>query len=104
LEPGSAGREAEAVSGVRLYWARNDGMTGHVFLDPLDVERLRQEMVLQGMAFPELRAGIHVTVTEVDEALESANPEPITLDDRKLWADWLAFLEGASVNGGLLAR
>jgi hypothetical protein len=72
---------------LRLYWARNDGMTGHVFLDALDLERLRQEMVLQGMPFPELRAGMHVTVTEVDEALESATPDPISLGDPKLWAD-----------------
>jgi hypothetical protein len=103
-KPGSAGREPEPVSGVRLYWARNDGMSGHVFLDPLDVDRLRQEMVLQGMPFPKLRAGMHVTATEVDDALESATPDPISLGDPKLWSDWLAFLEGASVNGGVLVR
>jgi hypothetical protein len=91
------------VTGVRLYWARNDGMSGHVFLDPVDVERIREEMVLQGVSLPELEPGIHITVTEVDAALESAAPEPISLDP-KLWRDWLRFLEGASVNGGLLVR
>jgi hypothetical protein len=91
------------VTGVRLYWARNDGMSGHVFLDPVDVERIREEMVLQGVSLPELEPGIHITVTEVDAALESAAPEPISLDPN-LWRDWLRFLEGASVNGGLLVR
>jgi hypothetical protein len=89
---------------LRLYWARNDGMSGHVFLDPADVELLRQEMVLQGVMLPRLEPGVHITATEVDSALESAAPEPIALADRKLWADWVAFLEGASANGGLLVR
>ena len=91
------------MTGLRLYWARNDGMTGHVFLDPVDVERLRDEMVLQGVDFPRLEPGVHVTVTEVDTALESAAPEPISVEAR-LWSDWLRFLEGASVNGGVLVR
>jgi hypothetical protein len=89
---------------LRLYWARNDGMTGHVFLDLADVELLRQEMVLQGVMLPRLEPGIHVTATEVDSALEAATGDPISLPDRKLWDDWLAFLRGASVNGGLLVR
>jgi hypothetical protein len=89
---------------VRLYWARNDGMSGHVFLDPVDVELLREEMVLQGVMLPRLEPGVHITATEVDAALEAAAPEPIGLGDRKLWADWLGFLQGASVNGGLLVR
>jgi hypothetical protein len=91
------------LTGLRLYWARNDGMSGHVFLDAVDVERLREEMVLQGVELPKLEPGIHITVTEVDAALESAAPDPISLDP-KLWSDWLRFLEGASVNGGLLVR
>jgi hypothetical protein len=91
------------VSGLRLYWARNDGMSGHVFLDAVDVERIREEMVLQGMDLPKLEPGTHVTFTEVDAALESAQPEPISLDP-KLWTDWLRFLEGAAENGGLLVR
>lgn len=91
------------MTGVRLYWARNDGMSGHVFLDPVDAERLREEMVLQGVEFPRLEPGIHVTVTEVDAALAGAAADPISLD-AQLWGDWLRFLEGASVNGGLLVR
>jgi hypothetical protein len=89
---------------LRLYWARNDGMSGHVFLDPADVELLRQEMVLQDVMLPRLAPGVHITATEVDSALESAVTEPIALPDRKLWADWLRFLEGASANGGVLIR
>jgi hypothetical protein len=89
---------------LRLYWARNDGMTGHVFLDPVDMERLREEMVLQGIALPRLEPGAHITATEVDAALEAAGPDPIVLGDHKLWSDWLEFLRGASVNGGLLVR
>jgi hypothetical protein len=89
---------------LRLYWARNDGMSGHVFLDPVDVELLREEMVLQGVELPRLEPGVHITATEVDAALEAAAADPIALADRKLWADWLGFLQGASVNGGLLVR
>jgi hypothetical protein len=91
------------VTGLRLYWARNDGMSGHVFLDPVDVERLREEMVLQGIDLPRLEPGVHVTVTEVEAVLETAAPDPISVDGR-LWGDWLRFLEGASRNGGLLVR
>jgi hypothetical protein len=91
------------MTGVRLYWARNDGMSGHVFLDPLDVERLREEMLLQGIDLPKLAPGTHVTFTEIDAALAAATPEPISID-AKLWGDWLRFLEGASTNGGLLVR
>ena len=89
---------------IRLYWARNDGMTGHVFLSPLERSALEREMLLQGITLPELVPGVHVSATEVDEALESAAPQPIGLADRKLWDDWLAFLRGASINGGLLVR
>ena len=89
---------------IRLYWARNDGMSGHVFLDPADVELWREEMVLLGVMLPRLEPGVHITATEVDEALESAAPNPIALADGKLWTDWIKFLEGASVNGGLLVR
>jgi hypothetical protein len=89
---------------LRLYWARNDGMSGHVFLDPVDVERLREEMVLQGVELPRLEPGVHITATEVDAALQAASEDQIALGDAKLWADWLAFLRGASVNGGLLVR
>jgi hypothetical protein len=78
-------------------------MSGHVFLDPLDRSAIEREMDLQGLGFPRLEPGSHVTITEVDAALESASPEPISLD-AKLWSDWLRFLEGASANGGLLVR
>jgi hypothetical protein len=78
-------------------------MSGHVFLDPVDVERLREEMLLQGVPLPKLEPGAHITATEVDEALDAAEPDPITVDS-KLWTDWLAFLRGASVNGGFLVR
>jgi hypothetical protein len=60
-------------------------------------------MDLQGMGFPRLDPGIHVTITEVDEALENASPVPISVDAR-LWTDWLRFLEGGSTNGGILVR
>jgi len=89
---------------IRLYWARNDGMTGHVFLSPHERSALEREMLLQGMTLLELKPGVHVTATEVDEALDSAAADPISVVDRKLWDDWLAFLRGASVNGGLLIR
>jgi hypothetical protein len=89
---------------IRLYWTRNDGMTGHVFLSPHERSALEREMLLQGITLPELEPGVHITATEVDEALESASSEPIALADRKLWEDWLSFLRGASVNGGLLVR
>ena len=29
---------------LRLYWARNDGMTGHVFLGPREHDALAAEM------------------------------------------------------------
>ena len=91
------------MSDLRIYWARNDGMTGHVFLADQERAALEQEMVLQGMDLPELVPGIHVTFTEVDIALAAASPEPISVQP-KLWSDWLRFLEGASTNGGLLVR
>ena len=91
------------MSGMRLYWARNDGMSGHVFLDPLDVQQLREEMILQGVDLPRLEPGVHITFTEVDAALEAADPEAISVD-QKLWSDWLRFLEGASTNGGLVVQ
>jgi hypothetical protein len=91
------------VSDLRLYWARNDGMTGHVFLAEQELAALEQEMVLQGMDLPGLKPGIQVSFTEVDAALATASPDPISIEP-KLWNDWLRFLEGASTNGGLLVR
>lgn len=92
----------------RLYWARNDGMSGHVWLSERDQDALAQEMIVQGMTdFPveKFRVGdeMHVTMTEIDRALESASDKPVAVDER-LWRDWLAFLRGAAKNGGLLVR
>jgi hypothetical protein len=93
---------------VRLYWARNDGMTGHVFLGPTEIELLGREMVVQGMAdslaLEELRADDVIGAGDIETALERASAEPISLHDRKLWADWLTFLRGAAANGGVVVR
>lgn len=92
----------------RLYWARNDGLTGHVWLSDADRAALAREMLLQAMDdFPvaqfERGERMDVTATEVERALEPAAAEPVSVDAR-LWQDWLAFLEGATKNGGLLVR
>jgi hypothetical protein len=92
----------------RLYWARNDGLTGHVWLSESDRAALAREMVLQGMsAFPvatfERGERMQVTVGEIEEALSAAAAAPVSADER-LWRDWLAFLTGAIENGGLLVR
>ena len=93
---------------VRLYWARNDGMTGHVFLGSLDRSALEQEMRAQGMegwlAPDNLHPGARIPPGQIDLALAKASPEPRTLDDPKLWDDWLAFLRGATENGGLVVQ
>jgi hypothetical protein len=92
----------------RLYWARNDGMGGHVFLGFDDLRALAAEMAEQGMtgwmALERLEPGAHVPPGAVDLALSQASPEPVVLDDAKLWHDWLAFLAGAADNGGILVR
>ncbi|MEO8289888.1 MAG: hypothetical protein ABI649_02695 [Gaiellaceae bacterium] len=77
-------------------------MSGHVFLDPADIELLREEMLLQGVMLPPLEPGARVPADEVESALRSAEPEPIALGDEKLWSDWLRFLEGAAEHGGLV--
>jgi hypothetical protein len=96
------------VSGVRLYWMRNDGMSGHVFLSPLERDALEREMAAQGMSRwldPKiLRPGARVPPGQIDLALTKASAEPRKLEDVKLWRDWLAFLAGAVENGGLLVR
>jgi hypothetical protein len=93
---------------MRLYWARNDGMTGHVWLSPEHMRELGREMDEQGMsraiALGELAAGAQVPPGAVDAALRRASTEPRVLADAKLWADWLAFLEGAAENGGLVVQ
>lgn len=92
----------------RLYWARNDGLTGHVWLSDADRAALAREMILQGMThFPvaKFEAGerMDVTITEVEQTLAAASPDPVSVDE-KLWRDWLTFLAGAVENGGLLVR
>ncbi|HEU4450555.1 MAG TPA: hypothetical protein VFR63_11335 [Gaiellaceae bacterium] len=93
---------------LRLYWARNDGMGGHVFLGAGDLERLAVEMDAQGMTgwltLDRLAPGGHVEPGAVDFAVSRASPEPLTLADAKLWEDWLGFLRGAVENGGILVR
>ena len=91
---------------LRLYWARNDGMGGHVFLGVEDLERLAAEMNEQGMtgwlSLDRLEPGATIPPGAVDFALSRASPEPKTLDDPKLWEDWLGFLAGAAENGGIV--
>jgi hypothetical protein len=92
----------------RLYWARNDGLGGHVWLSDADRAALAREMVLQGMGeFPvakfERGERMQVTIAEIEETLSAGSQDPVSVDE-KLWRDWLAFLEGAVHNGGLLVR
>jgi hypothetical protein len=98
---------------VNIWWAFNDGMSGHVWLGEREVDALRREMVLQGMAeaFPVEKlapqAGddrARVTPQQIEGALEVASDDPTAMADEKLWRDWLAFLEGARHKGGLLIR
>jgi hypothetical protein len=92
---------------LRLYWAKNDGMTGHVFLGARQLGDLAREMEEQGMGgwitLDNLGPGGRVPPGAIDLALAKAAPEPRTLADAKLWEDWLAFLRGAADNGGLVA-
>ena len=98
---------------VNLWWRFNDGMTGHVWLGEREIHALRQEMVLQGMAeaFPleklapqEGEERGEIAPQQIEGALEVAREEPTSLEDEKLWRDWLAFLDGARHKGGLLVR
>ena len=96
------------MTGLRLYWARNDGMTGHVFLSAGDVAELAREMEDQGMAgwfdVDALRPGARIPPGQIDLALAKAAAEPREIEDAKLWRDWLTFLGGAVENGGLVVR
>ena len=93
---------------LRLYWARNDGMTGHVVLGPREHDALAAEMEAQGMGgwlsadaiMPDARN----RPGQIDLALAKASPEPKTLDGPKLWGDWLTVLPGAAENGGLIVQ
>ena len=93
---------------LRLYWARNDGMGGHVFLGLDDLEQLMEEMSAQGMSgwlqLDRLEPGTVVPAGAVDFALSHASPETRVVADEKLWRDWLAFLAGAAENGGVAVR
>jgi hypothetical protein len=92
--------------GCAFYWAHNDGMIGHIWLSAPDVRALLDEMLVQGMPWPVERfAGeSSISVDELEAVIEAADPRPRVLPDAKLWLDWLRFLEGAAVNGGLLVR
>jgi hypothetical protein len=92
--------------GHAFYWANNDGLGGHVWLSDGDLRALTDEMLVQGMPWPVERvaAAGSIAADEIDAVLEPASPEPMVLQDAKLWLDWLRFLEGAAVNGGLLVR
>ena len=105
---------------VNLWWAENDGMSGHVWLGAGELLAAGGEMLAQGMAHeggreaalmgiplaelaPRGREG-RVSVAEVEHALDAASPEAVTLDDSKLWEDWLRFLAGAATHGGIVVR
>ena len=92
--------------GCAFYWASNDGLSGHVWLSDGDLRALTDEMLVQGMPWPLERVGAEASIDagELEAVLEPASPEPKLLADATLWLDWLRFLEGASVNGGLLVR
>ena len=97
--------------GFNLWWLRNDGIGGHVWLSAREMALLRAEMGAQRMTFdgiPEekltVAEGQVITPQEISRALAGATREPRTLEEQKLWSDWLAFLEGAAKNGGILVR
>jgi hypothetical protein len=92
--------------GYAFYWAHNDGMSGHVWLSDGDLRALTDEMLVQGMPWPAERAtaGGRIAADELESVLAAAEPQPKMLRDERLWLDWLRFLEGAAVNGGLLVR
>ena len=93
----------------RIYWRRNDGVSGHVWLSVGDMDALTTEMSLQGMPWPgdrlpEPGADTVVEAAEVEQTIAAARETPLALSDGQLWIDWLVFLEGATENGGLLIR
>jgi hypothetical protein len=97
------------VTGYRLWWRWNDGMTGHVWLSDEDARRLADEMALQGCAaladrITSATGETTIAPQEVAVALEQLAADPIALGDRALWRDWVTFLEGAEAKGGLLVR
>ncbi len=99
-----------------LWWQRHDGMTGHVFLRNEQMMALLDEMAVQGMlcgheggrGIPRSKLDVprnqFVSPLELDEALAAAAPTPSSLEDEKLWRDFLAFLQGAAEHGGLRVK
>jgi hypothetical protein len=99
-----------------LWHEHHDGMSGHVFLLEQQMRELREELAAQGMVcgreggrgIPlhklETPQNWFVPAIEIEEALEVASPEPVTLDDAKLWQEFLAFLESAAQRGGLRVK
>jgi hypothetical protein len=92
-----------------LWWAENDGMSGHVWLSVGDLLALRAEMEAQGMtAIPLARLAPRgretISAAELEGGLAAASEEPRTEVDPKLWRDWLAFLDGARTRGGVVVR
>jgi hypothetical protein len=83
-------------------------MGGHVFLGPREHDALAVEMQHQGMggwlSADALTPEARIPAGQIELALAKASPEPLTLDDRKLWEDWLRFLLGAADNGGLVVQ
>lgn len=102
--------------GLSLYWLRNDGLSGHVWLDGGQLGAIVDEMLEQRMAWADeapgrgiplhrMRPGAGVVLAaDVEDALAIAERMPRTAVDPRLWHDWLTFLEGAAGHGGLIAR
>jgi hypothetical protein len=88
--------------GINLWWARNDGMSGHAWLSADDMRALVEEMRAQGVEWDTRRQ--EVSADDVDQALGELASAPWTYVEPKLWADWLAFLAGARENGGIVIR
>jgi hypothetical protein len=99
-----------------LWHQRHDGMTGHVFLLEEQMRQIREELTAQQMVCGrEGGRGIQlhkletpqdwfVPPLEIEEALENASREPVRIQDRRLWEDFLDFLEAAVDRGGLRVR
>jgi hypothetical protein len=99
-----------------LWWQNHDGMTGHVFLRNEQMAALRAEMLAQemlcgdqgGLGIPlsklEVPRDQFISPIELDEALAVVSPRARTLEDEKLWVDFLTFLQGAAEHGGLRVK
>jgi hypothetical protein len=92
--------------GCAFYWAHNDGMSGHVWLSGGDLRALVDEMLVQGIPWPleRLDGDSSLAADEIEAIVDAAEPQPKVMADARLWLDWLRFLEGAALNGGLLVR